>query len=285
MPGVAGAVAPPDWRKGSSSLIEAFSTTDGAAKETRTTIKNVRAALEGTDGTLGGVAAEDRDFVKAVYSNFPYVLAFVVLLTFILLSRAFRSLVLALKAVILNLISLAAAYGIIVIIFQKGHGSEAIWGVPATQSIIPWIPLMIFAFLFGLSMDYEVFMLTRMREAYDETGDTKRAIALGLARTGKLVTSAALVLMFAFFVLASGPGRRHQAVRHRARGGNHLRRDRHPRPARARADATARQVELVHAALRGAHLVHPRAGTRPGAPGNGARMSRRPFTSRQWRSS
>ena len=133
-------------------------------------------------------------------------LGFVVLLTFILLARAFRSLVLPLKAVILNLVSLAAAYGIIVFIFQEGHGSEAIWNVHATQSIIPWIPLMIFAFLYGLSMDYEVFMLTRMREAYDETGDTKQAIALGLARTGKLVTSAALVLMFAFFVLSSGPG-------------------------------------------------------------------------------
>ena len=82
----------------------------------------------------------------------------------------------------------------------------AIWNVHATQSIIPWIPLMIFAFLFGLSMDYEVFMLTRMREAYDETGDTPRSVALGLARTGKLVTSAALILMFAFFVLSSGPG-------------------------------------------------------------------------------
>ena len=77
---------------------------------------------------------------------------------------------------------------------------------PPTQSIIPWIPLMIFAFLFGLSMDYEVFMLTRMREAYDETGDTREAIQLGLARTGKLVTSAALVLMFAFFVLSTSPG-------------------------------------------------------------------------------
>src|SRR5207245_1954431 len=152
------------------------------------------------------VAAEDRDFVKAVYSNFPYVLGFVVLLTFILLARAFRSLVLPLKAVILNLVSLAAAYGIIVFIFQQGHGSEAIWNVHATQSIIPWIPLMIFAFLYGLSMDYEVFMLSRMREAYDETGDTRHSIALGLARTGKLVTSAALILMFAFFVLSSGPG-------------------------------------------------------------------------------
>jgi len=78
--------------------------------------------------------------------------------------------------------------------------------VPATQSIIPWIPLMIFAFLFGLSMDYEVFMLTRMREAYDETRETRTAISYGLARTGKLVTSAALILMFAFFVLSSSPG-------------------------------------------------------------------------------
>ena len=75
-----------------------------------------------------------------------------------------------------------------------------------TDAIISWIPLMIFAFLYGLSMDYEVFMVSRMREAYDETGDTKPAIALGLARTGKLVTSAALVLMFAFFVLSTSPG-------------------------------------------------------------------------------
>jgi RND superfamily putative drug exporter len=205
-PGVVAAVAPPDWRRGSSSLVEAFPATDGAAKEVRTTIKSARAALTGTGGTLGGVAAADRDFVAAVYGNFPYVLGFVVLLTFVLLARAFRSLVLPLKAVVLNLVSLAAAYGIIVFIFQQGHGSQAIWGVHATQSIIPWIPLMIFAFLFGLSMDYEVFMLTRMREAYDETGDTRQAIALGLARTGKLVTSASLVLMFAFFVLSTGPG-------------------------------------------------------------------------------
>jgi RND superfamily putative drug exporter len=205
-PGVAAAVAPPDWREGSSSLVEAFPSSDGASKEVRSTIKSVRTELKGTGGTLGGVAPEDRDFVAAVYSNFPYVLAFVVLLTFVLLARAFRSLVLALKAVILNLLSLAAALGIIVFIFQEGHGSEAIWNVHATESIIPWIPLMIFAFLFGLSMDYEVFMLSRMREAYDETGDTNQAVALGLARTGKLVTSAALVLMFAFFVLSSGPG-------------------------------------------------------------------------------
>jgi putative drug exporter of the RND superfamily len=205
-PGVVGATAPPDWVKGSASLVEAFSSADGAAKETRGTIKRVRAELKGTDATLGGVAGEDRDFVAAVYSNFPYVLGFVVLLTFLLLARAFRSILLPVKAVVLNLVSLTAAYGIIVFIFQDGHGAHAIWNVHATHSIIPWIPLMIFAFLYGLSMDYEVFMLTRMREAYDESGDTRQAIALGLARTGKLVTSAALVLMFAFFVLSSSPG-------------------------------------------------------------------------------
>ncbi len=206
VPGVAGAVAPPAWRKDGNSLIEAFPASDGASKAVRRTIKEVRSVLKGTNGSLGGVAAEDRDFVAAVYSNFPYVLGFVVLLTLVLLARAFRSLVLPFKAALLNIVSLGAAYGIIVFIFQWGHGSEAIWNVHATQSIIAWIPLMIFAFLFGLSMDYEVFMLTRMREAYDESGDTRHAVSLGLARTGKLVTSAALVLMFAFFVLSSSPG-------------------------------------------------------------------------------
>src|SRR5204863_4286012 len=94
---------------------------------------------------------------------------------------------------------------IVVFVFQQGHGSS-LWNITATHAITAWIPLMIFAFLFGLSMDYEVFMLTRMREAYDETGSTEKAIELGLSRTGKLVTSAALVLMFAFLVLSSGPG-------------------------------------------------------------------------------
>src|SRR4051812_20877806 len=203
--GVSGATAPASWHKDGLALVEAIPSVDGSSKAVRGTISRVKAALPAT-ASLGGVAPEDRDFVHAVYGNFPYVLLFVILLTYVLLARAFRSLLLPLKAVILNLVSLGAAYGIIVFIFQQGHGSEAIWGVPATQAIIAWIPLMIFAFLFGLSMDYEVFMLTRMREAYDETKGTKEAVALGLARTGKLVTSAALVLMFAFFVLSTSPG-------------------------------------------------------------------------------
>jgi RND superfamily putative drug exporter len=214
-PGIAGAAAPPGWTRNGLSVVEAFPSTDAAARSVRGTISNLQddvlpaVAKElggGIRVTLGGPEPESRDFVHAVYGKFPYVLLFVVLLTYVLLMRAFRSIFLALKAVILNLISLAAAYGIIVIIFQNGHGAEAIWNVPATGAIISWIPLMIFAFLFGLSMDYEVFMLTRMREAYDETGDTNSAIRLGLSRTGKLVTSAALVLAFSFFVLSTSPG-------------------------------------------------------------------------------
>jgi putative drug exporter of the RND superfamily len=203
--GVTGAAAPASWRQGADSLVEAFPAVDGAAPGIQGIIDRVNRTLHGTDGTLGGVPAVDRDFVHAVYGNFPYVLAFVLVLTLILLARAFRSIVLPIKAALLNLISLAAAFGIVVFVFQWGHGSS-LWNITGTGAITAWIPLMIFAFLFGLSMDYEVFMLTRMREAYDETGSTDRAIELGLARTGKLVTSAALILMFAFLVLSSSPG-------------------------------------------------------------------------------
>jgi RND superfamily putative drug exporter len=208
--GITAAVAPPQWRRDGDALVEAFPSSDSASNASSDTISQIQhdvlPSLGGIAATLGGVSPEDRDFVHAVYGKFPYVLAFVISLTFILLMRAFRSILLPLKAVVLNLISLGAAYGIIVFIFQWGHGSEAIWGVPATGAIISWIPLMIFAFLYGLSMDYEVFMLTRMREEYDVSHDTATAVELGLARTGKLVTSAALVLMFAFIVLSSSPG-------------------------------------------------------------------------------
>ena len=205
--GIVGATVPPGpgWHRGQDTLVEAFPAIDGAAPGIQGVINRVDDALAGTSATLGGVPAQDRDFVHAVFGNFPYVLAFVLVLTLVLLTRAFRSIVLPIKAAILNLVSLGGAFGIVVFIFQMGHGSS-LWNITATQAITAWIPLMIFAFLFGLSMDYEVFMLTRMREAYDETGSTDGAIELGLARTGKLVTSAALILMFAFLVLSSSPG-------------------------------------------------------------------------------
>ena len=205
VPGVVGATAPPSWHRGQDSLVEGFAAIDGAAPGIQGIIDRTKASLEGTDGTLTGTAAVDRDFLHALSGSFPFALALIVLLTLILLTRAFRSLVLAVKAVVLNLLSLAAAFGIVVFVFQQGHGSS-LWGVVADHATTAYIPVVIFAFLYGLSMDYEVFMISRMREAYDETGSTDKAIELGLARTGKLVTSAALILMFAFLVLSSSPG-------------------------------------------------------------------------------
>jgi RND superfamily putative drug exporter len=112
------------------------------------------------------------------------------------------------KAVVLNVVSMAATFGFLTWFWQSGHGSNAIFDVPATGAITFWIPLMVFAFLFGLSMDYEVFILSRIREEYDETGEesgTNSAVIRGLGRTGRLVTSAALILFLAFAALASGP--------------------------------------------------------------------------------
>ena len=203
--GLAGVSAPAAWHRGSASLVEAFPAFDSAAPAIHGVIDRSNRALKGTTGTLTGVAAVNQDFLHALYGAFPYVIGLVLLLTLILLTRAFRSVVLALKAVVLNLFSLGAAFGVVVLVFQQGHGSS-LWGVGATGSITAYVPLMVFAFLFGLSMDYEVFMLSRMREAYDETGSTNKAIELGLARTGKLVTSGALILMFAFLVLSASPG-------------------------------------------------------------------------------
>ena len=127
------------------------------------------------------------------------------LLTFVLLARAFRSLLLPLKAILLNILSIGAAWGIMTLVWQEGHGSDELWGIAATGSISSWIPLIVFAFLYGLSMDYEVFILARIREEYDKTHDTDEAVVFGLARTGRLVTSAALILFLAFAALASGP--------------------------------------------------------------------------------
>src|SRR5262249_43185281 len=137
--GVDGATAPPGWRAGQDSLVEAFPAVDGAAPKIQGIINRVNSILKGTNGTLGGTAAEDRDFVHAVYGNFPYVLAFVVILTLILLARAFRSIILPIKAALLNLVSLGAAFGIVVFIFQEGHGS-GLWNISATGAITAWIP-------------------------------------------------------------------------------------------------------------------------------------------------
>ena len=165
----------------------------------------VRAAVDGDVG-ITGAGANVEDYGSAVYDNFPYVLALISLITFLLLVRTFRSILLPLKAVVLNLVSLAAVFGVVVFFWQDGNGSGALFDVSAVGAITFWVPVVIFAFLFGLSMDYEVFILARMREEYDETGSTTAAVVTGLGRTGRLVTSAALILFFAFIALATAPG-------------------------------------------------------------------------------
>ncbi|HEY2200257.1 MAG TPA: MMPL family transporter [Solirubrobacteraceae bacterium] len=208
--GIHGAVAPAtaQWRRPGAAVVEAFGTSDASTAEGRATVDRVRSAARsaGPEVRVGGLAAQNKDFIDAVYGNFPLMIALIAIITFILLARAFRSLLLPLKAVILNVISVAAAWGVLELVWQSGHGSNLIWGISATGSITSWIPLMVFAFLFGLSMDYEVFILSRMREEYDATGSTDTAVVRGIGRTGRLVTSAALILFLAFVSLGSGPG-------------------------------------------------------------------------------
>ncbi|GAC1444104.1 MAG: hypothetical protein NVS3B26_11040 [Mycobacteriales bacterium] len=171
-------------------------------------VKAAKSAVADDPSVLGvaGVGADQIDFLKAVYGNFPLMLTLIALLTFFLLARGFRSVLLPAKAVLLNLISLSAVYGFMVLFWQNGNGSHALFGIPRTGAVTFWVPLMVFAFLFGLSMDYEVFILSRIREEYDRQGDTDTAVIEGIARTGRLVTSAALILFLAFVALASGPG-------------------------------------------------------------------------------
>jgi RND superfamily putative drug exporter len=154
---------------------------------------------------VGGNTAQSKDFATAVYGNFPLMLGMIALVTFLLLARSFRSAVLAAKAVLLNIISLGASYGFLVLFWQQGHGSKLVYGVPATGSIQVFIPILVFAFLFGLSMDYEVFLLARMREEYDRTHSTQAAVVGALSRTGRLVTSAALILAISFLSLSTNP--------------------------------------------------------------------------------
>ena len=207
--GVRGVVSPPEeaWRPGDRALTVALLAEDSASDEGRATLDRLRDASGGEDlpGRVGGPAAQDRDLTDAIYAAFPLMVLLIGVITFALLARALRSVLLPIKAVALNVLSIGSSFGIVVLVWQQGGGSDLIGGVPATGSITTWVPLAIFAFLYGLSMDYEVFILSRMREEYDRTGSTDEAVVRGLARTGRLVTSAALVLFLAFVALGAAP--------------------------------------------------------------------------------
>ena len=199
-------VAPPgSTGRVAVDVVPIDETVDSTSVEVVHEVRDAVKDLPGYQG-IAGLGPTILDYDRAVFQNFPYVIAIIAFITFVLLVRTFRSLLLPLKAVLLNLVSLAAVFGFSTWFWQLGNGSEAIFGIAATGAMTFWIPPIIFAFLFGLSMDYEVFILARMREEYDATGSTPEAIIRGLGRTGRLVTSAALILFFAFAALASAPG-------------------------------------------------------------------------------
>jgi putative drug exporter of the RND superfamily len=208
-PGVYTALAPatPAFRQGNDALVSVIPTAQGDTAAGQALIGTLRARLASVPGgaEVGGNTAQNRDFVHAVYGNFPLMLGLIALVTFLLLARSLRSVVLAAKAVVLNVLSLGASYGFLVLFWQRGHGSAQIYGVPATGAISDFIPILVFAFLFGLSMDYEVFLLARMREQYDLRHSTQHAVIDALSRTGRLVTSAALILAISFLSLSTNP--------------------------------------------------------------------------------
>jgi RND superfamily putative drug exporter len=208
-PGVYTVLAPatPSFRQGHDFLLSVIPTDEGNTAAGTATVARLRAALAGVPGgvEVGGNTVQNVDFNRAVYGNFPLMLAAIALLTFLLLAWTFRSVVLAAKAVLVNLVSLGASFGFLVLFWQHGFGSNLIYGVPATGSIRNWVPIVSFAFLFGISMDYEVFILARIREEYDRTRSTGEAVVGALARTGRLVTCAAVILAISFASLSSAP--------------------------------------------------------------------------------
>ena len=162
-------------------------------------------AFSGVPATVlvTGITAGEVDFVDLARRYLPIVIALVLSLSFVLLTMVFRSIVIPAKAIIMNLLSVGAAYGILVLVWEKGVGNE-IFGFPQVDVIQAWLPVMLFAILFGLSMDYQVFLISRIRERYLQTGDNDEAVAYGLRSTAGLITGAALIMVAIFAGFASG---------------------------------------------------------------------------------
>jgi RND superfamily putative drug exporter len=209
LPGAYTAVAPGGaaWRQGGTALVDVVpvSATTAAANTAFLDALGARLGAVAPHAVATGDGPIELAWVHALYGRFAVILGLVGLVTLAILAVAFRSLVLPVKALLLNVLSVGATMGVLVLVWQWGLGSRLVWGIPATGAVIDFVPLMVFAFLFGLSMDYEVFIVSRMREAHDAGASTDDAVVTGTAHTGRLVTSAALVLVLAFAALAASP--------------------------------------------------------------------------------
>ena len=191
-------------------IVQAVNRLDPSTDEGRAALIDLRAA--GIPGAFGaeaesvyvtGAAAWMVDYKEAVDDWTPIIFAFVLGLSFILLMIVFRSIVVPLKAIIMNLLSVGAAYGLLVAVFQNGFGADLL-GFRQTDVIEVWIPLFLFTVLFGLSMDYHIFLLSRIKEHYDITGDNDGSVAFGLGSTGAIITGAALIMVAVFGGFAAG---------------------------------------------------------------------------------
>ena len=185
--------------KGDPSATQA---TD-AVRELRSEIVPQTFAGTNAEVLVGGTSSENIDYFDSVIGPAPYVIAFVLLLSFVLLTVVFRSIVIAGTAVALNLLSVGAAYGLLVLVFQEGLGAGLL-GFQQTDTIEAWVPLFLFSVLFGLSMDYQVFLLSRIRERFDQTRDTTDAVTFGVGSTARIITGAALIIVAVFSGFARG---------------------------------------------------------------------------------
>ncbi len=175
----------------------------GAVRDLRKRVLPEALAGTGARFYVGGKTAENADYFDAVTNPTPYVLAFVLGLSLIVLTVAFRSLVVALVSIVLNLLSVGAAYGLLTLVFLHGVGA-GFFGFQHAHSIDAWVPLFLFSVLFGLSMDYQVFLMSRIKERYDASGDTREAVAAGVASTARIITGAALIIVVVFAGFARG---------------------------------------------------------------------------------
>jgi putative drug exporter of the RND superfamily len=192
------------------AVVTAPLTVDPNSEEAYGVISTLRAttvrdsfAGSSTPVYVTGQTASNADSTQLVGRLTPVVLAFVLGLTFILLMVVFRSIIVPLKAIVMNLLSVGAAYGLLVVVFQKGIGHE-LFGFQQTTTVQSWVPIFLFCILFGLSMDYHVFLLSRIREHYEETGKNKEAVAVGLRATSRIITGAAAIMVVVFATFAAG---------------------------------------------------------------------------------
>jgi RND superfamily putative drug exporter len=200
-------------KSGTAGVFTAIAKTAPAATQTEDLVNTLRDSVipkatagQGVTAYVGGQTAGYIDLAEKIGDKLPLMIAVVVLLSLVVLLLAFRSVVIPLKAAVMNLLSVAAAYGVVTAVFQEGWGASIV-GLPHSIPIVSYAPLLMFAILFGLSMDYEVFLVTQMQEHYLESGDAKEAVVDGLAATGRVITSAALVMVCVFtsFVLNGDP--------------------------------------------------------------------------------